>query len=524
MTSNALPVRGTLLLLALLSALLLFRLGQAPLLGPDEPRYARVAVEMARRGDLVTPTLSGEPWLEKPALYYWLAGAGFRRLGETETAARLPSVAGALLLVGATALVGARLYGGAAGLHAGFVLATSLLVFAYGRAAAMDMLLAGTLTAGLGLIALRLAGIAGPLAIPFGHALLGLAVLAKGPLGLLLPGLVVLAFLALTRQWRFLRELFAPRALLAFAVVALPWYLAVWRDQGQRFLDVFFLDHNLQRFTSTVHNHPGAFWYYLPVLLGGLFPWSGLVLAGLASLRPRASRSDLLVALWLALPLAFFSMAGSKLPGYVLPCLPPLALLCGRVAARFEELRWQLPFWGRPRMVAVVGLVLGAVIGVAGPVALQRLGDPAWTSALTPCLWALLTGFAASRAFDADLSAGLRVLRVGGAGLLLLLALVAPPLVARHESGRELFRETGGREVLAWGAWRTAWMSGYFYNDGHVREIRGLDELGAALQRGPTLVLCGPGQRRQLLGAPGLAATLVAEGPRRNALFDVRAR
>ncbi len=125
---------------------------------------------------------------------------------------------------------------------------------------------------------------------------------------------------------------------------------------------------------------------------------------------------------------------------------------------------------------------------------------------------------------DADLSAGLRVLRVGGAGLLLLLALVAPPLVARHESGRDFFRETGGREVLAWGAWRTAWMSGYFYNDGHVREIRGLDELGAALQRGPTLVLCGPGQRRQLLGAPGLAATLVAEGPRRNALFDVRAR
>lgn len=524
MTSNALPVRGTLLLLALLSALLLFRLGQAPLLGPDEPRYARVAVEMARRGDLVTPTLSGEPWLEKPALYYWLAGAGFRALGETETAARLPSVAAALLLVGATAILGARLYGGAAGLQAGFVLATSLLVFAYGRAAAMDMLLAGTLTAGLGLIALRLLGVAGPLAVPVGHAFLGLAVLAKGPLGVLLPGLVVLAFLALTRKWRFVRELFAPRALLAFALVALPWYAAVWHAQGRRFVDVFFLDHNLQRFTSTIHNHPGGFWYYLPVLLVGLFPWSGLALAGLASLHPRLSRADLFVALWLGLPLLFFSLAGSKLPGYILPCLPPLALLCGRVAARFDELRWELPFWGGPRVVAVVGLVLGALIGVAGPVALQRLGDPAWTSALTPCLWALVTGFAASRALEADLSAGLKVLRVGGAGFLLLLALAAPPLIARHESGRELFRDTRGREVLAWGAWRTAWMSGYFYNDGHVREIRDLHALGVALQQGPALVLCGPGERRELLAAPGLTATLLAEGPRRNALFEVRAR
>ena len=118
MASNALPPRGTAVLLALLLAMLVFQLGRAPLLGPDEPRYARVAVEMARRGDLVTPTLGGQPWLEKPALYYWLAGAAFRVLGETETAARLPSVAGALLLVGATALVGARLYGGAAGLRA----------------------------------------------------------------------------------------------------------------------------------------------------------------------------------------------------------------------------------------------------------------------------------------------------------------------------------------------------------------------------------------------------------------------
>ena len=124
MGTNALSPRGTALLLALTASLLLFRLGAVPLLGPDEPRYARVAVEMHRGHEWVTPTLQGRPWLEKPALYYWLAGAAFSWLGETEAAARLPSVAACLLLVGATALFGARFYGSAAGLHAGFVLGT----------------------------------------------------------------------------------------------------------------------------------------------------------------------------------------------------------------------------------------------------------------------------------------------------------------------------------------------------------------------------------------------------------------
>src|SRR5512142_2506423 len=108
---RALPPRAAVVLLALVFALLAFRLGSLPLVGPDEPRYARVAVEMHRAHDWVRPTLAGAPWLEKPPLYYWLASAAYSVLGETETAARLPSVMAALLLVGTTALVGARLFG-----------------------------------------------------------------------------------------------------------------------------------------------------------------------------------------------------------------------------------------------------------------------------------------------------------------------------------------------------------------------------------------------------------------------------
>ena len=164
-----LPPRATATLLALAASLLLLRLGSVPLLGPDEPRYARVAVEMQRAHEWVTPTLQGAPWLEKPPLYYWLAGLAYRLFGENEMAARLPAVMAAVSLVGLTAFFGARLLGAAAGLHAGFMLATSLLFFAYGRAASMDMLLSACVTLAIGLFALRLEGAAGRTGLQASH-------------------------------------------------------------------------------------------------------------------------------------------------------------------------------------------------------------------------------------------------------------------------------------------------------------------------------------------------------------------
>src|SRR5262249_10528467 len=233
------------------AALLLFRLGRVPWTGPDEPRYARVAVEMHRSGDHVTPTLQGQPWLEKPPLYYWLAGGAFTLFGETEAAARLPSVLAALLFVGSATLVGVRLYGPEAGLHAGFLAATAPLVFVYGRAAAMDMLLAATVTAAVGLIGLRVLGLAGRLAVPAAWVFMALATLAKGPLGFLLPGLIVAGYLLATREWTVVRTVLSPVGIALFLLVAGPWYLLVWQDQGRAFVEVFLLNHNLQRFTST---------------------------------------------------------------------------------------------------------------------------------------------------------------------------------------------------------------------------------------------------------------------------------
>ncbi len=517
---EGLPARGALLLLALTAALLLLRLGQVPLLGPDEPRYARVAIEMQRAGEWVTPTLQGRPWLEKPALYYWLAGAAFRWLGETEAAARLPAVLAALFMAGTTALVGARLFGASPGLHAGFVLATSPLFFAYGRAASMDMLVAAAITAAIGLLGLGLLGGAGRLAVPAAWLFMALATLAKGPLGLLLPGLVVVGHAAASRDPRILLRALSPLGMALFVLTAMPWYAAVYASQGQAFVDVFLLDHNVARFTSTVHHHPGPFYYYAAILVGLLFPWSGTLLPAFAKASPRRSPVDRFVLLWLLLPFLFFSVAGSKLPGYILPCLPPLALLMGRSLADIASGRIEgLPTWSAPRAIALVGLFVGAVIAAAP--ALLRDREPLWTMLMPAAAWALLTVLLASRAWDRRPAAAPGILRVGGAGFLLLTTVVAPTLLERHESGRRFFIPARGRDVLAWGAWRTAWMAGYFYNDGRVREIEGLAEVSRALDAGPALVLCGPSERRLLETAPGLSILPLAEGPRQNALVRV---
>jgi 4-amino-4-deoxy-L-arabinose transferase-like glycosyltransferase len=521
-SARALPPRAAALVLGLIAALLLFRLGAVPLLGPDEPRYTRVAVEMHRSRDFVTPTLQGRPWLEKPALYYWLAAAAMDVRGETETAARLPSALAALLMAGATAVFGARVYGARAGLWAALVCGTGVLAFAYGRAASMDMLLAATVTAATALVGLRLLDIAGRLAVPAAGALCGLAVLAKGPLGLLLPGLAVLGWLAATRDRHAARRLLSPMAALLFLAVAGPWYLLVYRAQGQAFVDVFLLDHNVRRFTSTIHRHPGPPWYYVPVLLGGLFPWTGLLVPALAQVRARRDRADLFVLSWLVLPLLFFSAAGSKLPGYILPCLPPLALWMGRAAERMARAERATPEDALTRRVmALVTLGFSALVA-ALPLVLARQGEPLWRLTVPLAAWSLMVGWMFSRRLGRDPDGALRLLRVGAAGLLLLLALAAPPLLEKRESGRALFGPAAGREVLVWGAWRTAWMAGYFYNDARVREAPGLEEIARAAASGPVLVLCGPGERRLLQRARGLSVQVLATGPRGNVLVDVR--
>jgi hypothetical protein len=175
------------------------------------------------------------------------------------------------------------------------------------------------------------------------------------------------------------------------------------------------------------------------------------------------------------------------------------------------------------RIIALVGLVLGALVATT-PALLFRLQEPFWRSAIPFGLWALVAMFLFSRRIGKDPAGALRLLRVGAAGLLLLVTLAAPPILARRESGRVFFIPTMGREVLAWGAWRTAWMAGYFYNDGKVREAADAGEVFAAVEQGPTLLLVGPSERRRLEAMGTMQTQVLAHGPRENVLIRVARR
>jgi 4-amino-4-deoxy-L-arabinose transferase-like glycosyltransferase len=219
----------------------------------------------------------------------------------------------------------------------------------------------------------------------------------------------------------------------------------------------------------------------------------------------------------------FFSLAGSKLPGYILPCVPPLAILMGRAAERLTSAAPPERYLSG-RTTSLVGLVLGALVATTPAFLFFRMREPTWTTAVPFSLWALVVTFLFSRRVGNDPTGALRLLRIGAAGLLLLITLAAPPILARHESGRRLFIPTQGREVLAWGAWRTAWMAGYFYNDGKVREVESSDEVFDAVDEGPTLVLVGPSQRRRLEAMGSIETWKLADGPRSNVLLRLERR
>jgi 4-amino-4-deoxy-L-arabinose transferase-like glycosyltransferase len=259
----------------------------------------------------------------------------------------------------------------------------------------------------------------------------------------------------------------------------------------------------------------------VPVLLVGLFPWSGLLLPA-AGIVHRRRASDLLLLSWVLLPLVFFSIAGSKLPGYILPVLPPLAILMGRAAAALVRGDAVRAGFG-PTAVGAITIPLGLVV-LGGATWFAWKHEPGATLLLPVGVWAAVLAWLAARVIVRAPAEALRTLRVGAAGFLLLLTMSAPLLLAHRESGRDLFVGLAGREVLVWRAWRTAWMAGYFYNDARVREVTTQAEVLAAAQQAPTLVLTAPAERAALEAIPDLDVRVVRTGPRKVELVEVRVK
>ena len=331
--------------MALASITFFFGSNRIALIGPDEPRYAEIAREMFTSGDYISPTLCGCLWFEKPALFYWLGAGAYRFFGVHEFAARFPSGVAAILCLLSIWFVLSRTGSRNWGLLSGVVLATSGIMIAYSHAATPDMVLTATMTIAIlaAYMATRARGGNEYFYIALCGAAIGFSFLAKGLVGIVLVAAILVVYFLLVGRLGFFPRRSLWIGLAVFLVVSSIWYLPVTLRHGREFLDEFFIRHHFQRYISDVYGHPQPFYFFPVIAIMGVLPWSLFLLpavARLRRLRPRESKRDSLLGLawvWLAIPLTFFSVSESKLPGYLLPVFPALAILIGAEVERFLQ-------------------------------------------------------------------------------------------------------------------------------------------------------------------------------------------
>jgi 4-amino-4-deoxy-L-arabinose transferase-like glycosyltransferase len=382
-------------LLAAFVLITLYQLGARTLLPPDEGRYATMAREMFASGDWITTRLNGIKYFEKPPLQTWMSALSFSLFGVGEWQARLWTGLNCIFGVLLTGYTGRRLFGAQAGLYAALVLASCAYWIAAGQMASLDMGLAGMMT--LTLCALLLAQRDDASARERRNWMLAcwagmaLAVLSKGLVGIVLPGAVLVIYTVVTRDWALWTRLQHGRGLLLFVAIGAPWFVLVaLKNPEQPYF--FFVHEHFERYLLPGHRREGAWWTFIALLAGGSIPWLGVLVQSLHAATQRAPgrfKPRLLLLIWVVFIVAFFSASSSKLPGYIAPVFPALALL---VATWFET--------GTRRGRIAAGL-LTAGFGVAllcvapfVPGFARLPGEQALYEAWQP--WVLAAGFVAA--------------------------------------------------------------------------------------------------------------------------------
>ncbi|HEX8235045.1 MAG TPA: glycosyltransferase family 39 protein [Abditibacteriaceae bacterium] len=397
-------------------------LGGLPLLGPDEPRYAEVAREMFASGNYVSPFLCGHLWFEKPALLYWLQAAAYHVFGVSEFAARFPSALAALATLLFVYFALRRAVSWRMGLLAALVLATSVAWWGFARGATTDMVLAATISVAvlsgyLATLATETVSTATLAAetvaverqrrtfLLLCAASTGLAMLAKGLVGIVFVVLILGIYAVVTRRRLIQRPGEALGMAAVFLLVMALWYVPVTLAHGQEFIDEFFINHHFKRYLTNDYNHPQPVYYYLFVSAVGAMPWTFFLLPAISRLRtlqPRRNEHDALLALawiWVAVPLLFFSFSTSKLPGYILPIFPALAVVLGFEAERIwnSERTWDGERTngtrtGLEQALIFLTFALLLTLGVGAGIYLHRKGGVLDSGTVTALLGLLCTG------------------------------------------------------------------------------------------------------------------------------------
>ncbi len=363
----------------LLLLLMLWSLGLSTrsITRPDEGRYGEIAREMAVAGDWITPHLNGIPYFEKPPLQYWATAAAIDLLGPTEFAARAWSAFTGLACLLWIWFSGNRLFGIGAGWRAMLILAGSIYFAALGHINSLDMGVTFWMTLSVGSFLLAQSQDIAPLAARrwmwLAWAAAAAAFLSKGLIALALPGATLLLYTLWTQDTSPWKRLSPGTGILLFLLLGAPWFWLAAQVHPE-FLPFFFIHEHLQRFTSTVHQRVEPFWYFIPVLLAGLFPWTGLLWASvfrpLRHVHSRTFSPQRFLALYALFIVLFFSFSGSKLPSYLLPAFPALALLMGRQLRHQYRLPAYIPFTG---VLGGIFLAVAAVL-LAFPSGASALG------------------------------------------------------------------------------------------------------------------------------------------------------
>ena len=370
MSTAPLPLsRFAWLVLALLLAVLWFAgLESRKLMHPDEGRYAEIAREMAASGDWLTPRLNGLKYFEKPPLQYWATAAAFDAFGVHNWTARLwPALTtfGAVVFVG---FAGFRLAGPAAGLFAGACLASCTGFLVAGHFLSLDGALSALLAVALGAFLLAQRDGLGTGTqrgwMWLAWAAMAGATLSKGLIGIVIPGAALVLYTLVTRDFRLWRRLHLGSGLALYLALTAPWFVAVSRANPE-FFQFFFIHEHFARYLTTTHRRAGSWWYYVPYVLGGSLPW--LLVLGWGVRRmwrdgvPAANGFSWqrFAVVWSVFIVLFFTASSSKLPAYIAPMFPALALLAGWLLVQFDVrtlFRLTVPLAGAA--VALLALVL----------------------------------------------------------------------------------------------------------------------------------------------------------------------
>ncbi len=349
----------------LVSLLVLGTLGIRPLYKADESRYAEIPREMIASGNWVTPRLDGFKYFEKPPLQYWATATFFSVFGEHDWAARLWTALAGLAGIALVFFCGKRLFGEKAALLGALVLAGCPLYVLLMQVNTLDMGLTFFLSAAIFAFALE--------RYYLFWAACALAVLSKGLIGIVLPGGAIGLYILLKQDWSLIRRMRIPVGLLLFLAIAAPWFVAV-SQANPEFAHFFFVQEHFERFTTKMHGRYQPMWYFLPILAFGVAPWLLLLLPTAKSLSIKRSEAPfdaaLFLALWIGVVFVFFSVSGSKLPSYILPLFPPLALLVGRALAAAPP----------SRLVAIqaaVAAAVGVLLAAGAPALVGRFAAQA---------------------------------------------------------------------------------------------------------------------------------------------------